>query len=293
MTRRRPVLPCLAAILALLAAGDVAAQRRIDERAAFQGGGIRIYNMVGTVRVLGWAHDSIAVSGTVHEGGEPFLMHVAAEGAKVGIWNPKATNLPPSDLEVRVPAGSQVWVKTGSAGITVGGLTGGVDLVSVTGGIQVTGSPRELAAETMGGSIAAAVTTRRARLKTAAGAIALRGTIDDVDATSVSGAIEIAGGSIRLGRFESIEGRIVHAGGFDPDAALEFTTHSGTIEFALPASASAAFMVRTFEGSLDDRLGVTVSKTARPTGRELVFDVGEGDAVISVNSFRGTVVLRR
>lgn len=276
-------------VFSLLGLGGSAAAQRIDERAPFDGGVVRISIMEGTVRVLGWAHDSIAVTGT----GDSLEVYVGEGGAKVGVWNPKKQQR--ADIEVRVPARADVWVKTGSADIGVGGITGGLELISVTGGIQVTGRPGTLSAETMGGSIAASVDAQRVTLRTAMGGIALRGAVDQADVTTVTGTIDIDGGSIQMGRFESIEGRLMHRGPFMARAKLTFTTHSAPIEFVIPEGAAAFFTFRTFEGKFDDRLGLAFHKSGtRESGRELVFGVGEeGTAEIEVQSFRGALILRR
>ncbi|MGH7444665.1 MAG: DUF4097 family beta strand repeat-containing protein, partial [Longimicrobiales bacterium] len=209
---------CARAVLLCLAlgytAGSAAAQRQIDERrAAPSAGPVRVHVYGGTLRVIGWSNDTIAVTGTVREaGGDRFYLSVSPQGSKLGIWPQQLDTLPPSQLELYVPRNSSVWIKTVSADVQVQGLTGGVDVYSVGGRIDVEGAPRELYAETMAGAIAVDVAARSARLRTASGAIALRGRIADAAAQSVSGAIEITGNEIERGRFESVDGDIVFNG---------------------------------------------------------------------------------
>ena len=78
-------------------------------------------------------------------------------------------------LTMHVPRGARVWLKTGSADLTVTDVTGGLDLNVVGGSITVHGSPRELRAESMDGAVTIDGTPAWMRVKTATGDITLRG----------------------------------------------------------------------------------------------------------------------
>jgi hypothetical protein len=274
----------------------LAAQTQVDRRAAIDADAyIRIHNIAGTLTVIGWDRDSVAVTGTVHEpaGRDGFYFGAGGDVAKMGIWSDDATSLEPSTLEVRVPAGARVWIKTGSADVRVTGVNGGVDISSVTGSIAVSGSPAELFAETLGGRIDIDADTRAVRAKTASGAIVVRGAIRDVIATSVSGNLDIEGDRFERGSFESVDGDIRYLGNVGRASALDFTAHSGLIDFALPADANADFVVGTFYGEFQDRFGVADRVTgSRLKGQEYRFTLGSGGGQVTVRNFKGRVVLR-
>ncbi|MCI0436299.1 MAG: DUF4097 domain-containing protein [Gemmatimonadetes bacterium] len=293
---RTPRIAGVVGAVALIVAGPhaVDGQRRVDERQAIRPGGmIRIHNMVGSVRVTGWDRDTIAVTGVVRETSEDrFYFSAFGDGAKLGIA--EATGDPgPSDLEVSVPASSSVWIKTASANVVVSGITGGVDLYSVTGTIRVEGSPREVQAESMGGEVSVDGETRSVRVRTASSGIRLRGTLLDVTVTTVSGFIDIEGERIQRARFESVDGAVHWSGDLARNASLDFITHSGPVEFALPFAASGEFIVNTFEGGLDNRIGAQVRRTgSKLKGSAFTFILGDGSATVSVRTFKGAVVLR-
>jgi hypothetical protein len=286
-----------AVLAALLLPTAAAAQRKIEERfPASPTGFVRITNMVGSVKVTGWDQDSIVITGTVWDTkNEPFGVGRGANGTKFGIWDTGEKEMKPSQFLVRVPANSPVWVKTASAEITVEGVTGGLDLYSVSGAITVTGSPRELTAESMGGAIDVAASSRVVRAKTASGDIAIRGAIVDATATTVSGGLRVEGSRFERGRFESVDGDILYLGEIGRFSALDFVNHSGGVEFVLPPNVVAGFTVNTYEGALDDRYGVRVSAGgSKLKGKVLTFSIG-GDAggAVEVRTFKGNVVLRR
>lgn len=285
----------LALALAIAAAAPVAAQRKVAERFAVPADvHVSILNVAGSVKVTGWAHDSVVVTGVVHETpAQRFMVHHAEGGVKLGLWDPTIEKIAPSELDVRVPAGAQVWVKTGSAAVFIGGVRGGVDINSVGGDIEVTGSPREAFAESMTGRIVLDVSTELARAKTVTSAIRIHGRIADLTATSVSGTILLDGVAVTRASCETVDGELRFVGDIPARAALDFVTHGGGVELLLPSSVSAAFRMQSYEGDLVNEFGVPVSSVrSKIKGSEHTFTLGRGAATIDVRTFRGRVVVR-
>jgi hypothetical protein len=259
----------LVASSALLFASGVSAQKPVDTTIpVVPNGFIRIYNMAGSVRVYGWDKDSLQIQGTVHEppAGE-YVVSPGKQGAKVSIWGPTEIGAQPSELVVRVPRRSQVWIKTQSASISVQEFEGGLDLVSVTGSIAVVGDPRELYAESMGGDITGIVNTRAVRAKTGTGRITLNGAVEDATLTTVSGPMYITGARITQGHFESVDGLIRHVGPFNTPSSLEFINHGGDVELVVPVNAAASFSIDLFAGGFKDEFGVRAKETGGSSSR--------------------------
>ena len=280
----------------LLATTPLAAQRKVNEQfAALPDGHVRIQLLAGSVRVTGWDRDSIAVRGVVVEtGGERFQVHRDKTGVKLSVWDPVAEKVPPSQLELFVPARSHVAIKTATATIVVAGIAGGVDVGSSTGAIEVTGSPREVIAESLSGGVTTDVRSRVARIRTASGFVTMRGAVTDASVVTVSGHVLIETGSIERGRFESVDGDLRYRGDISRLASLDFINHAGAIELVLPQAAGAEVSVNTFEGPIDNALGVTPRRVVtKGKGTEETFTLAGGGAYITIRTFKGAVVLRR
>jgi DUF4097 and DUF4098 domain-containing protein YvlB len=288
----------LAIVLAVLVAnaGPAAAQRKINERfAADPAGFVRIQNIAGSVKVMGWDSDSIAISGVVYDTpAERFEIYREAGGVKMGIWDTSVEKALPSTLEIRVPRRSRVWVRTGSSFIFVGGVTGTVDVNSIRGGIEVAGQPREVYAESMSGEVFLDdVRSSVARLKTITGAIRIRGMITDAIATSTGGNIVIDGARIDRGRFESVDGDLRLIGDLMPKAMLDFVNHAGAVEFLLTPSVNADFAVTTYEGRLENDFQVKQRQAnSKIKGSEMTFTLGTGGAQVNVRTFKGRIFVR-
>lgn len=286
---------CLPFVLLALAAVPAAAQRNIGERfAAAPDGYVRVQNMAGTVKLIGWDRDSIAVSGTVHDTpAERFVVQRGAEGVTLGLWDTTVERAEPSHIEVRVPARSQVWIRTGSASVFVSGVSGGIDVTSVGGPIEIRDAPGEVFAESMTGSVILDVRTSMARAKTVTGAILVRGVIADATATSVSGNVLIEDATLDRGSFESVDGELRFVGRLRRGSTLDFVTHGGAVELLLPAASDVEFRVSTYEGGLHSEFDVPVrTSVSKIKGSERTFRLGDGGARVNVRTFRGRVVIR-
>ncbi|HEY0672339.1 MAG TPA: DUF4097 family beta strand repeat-containing protein [Longimicrobiales bacterium] len=284
--------------LLLGAASDAVAQRKVNERQAITPGGpIRIIAQHGEVKVFGWAKDSIAVIGGVHETQTSrFNLNVFKDGAKLGIWVEEGEQLRASVLHVYVPKTSQVWVKTAGANINVAAINGSLDLFSVTGSIGVSGTPRAVNAETMAGNIDINVQTPAARLKTASGVIKVGGTTDDITAVSVTGDINIGLQSFGRARFESVDGQIRYYGAVPPAAVLDVVNHAGGITLVIPPATAAEFAFNLYDADLNDEFGIRKRwmMSSKAKAREMTFGIGDRpSARITIRSFKGQVSIRR
>jgi hypothetical protein len=256
-------------------------------------GALRIANMVGSVVVHGWNKDTVVVRGAVATG-DSFYMGGGYTGAKMFVESSNDRDPKPTRLEVWVPAGVRLWVKTATANIDVTGVTGGLDLYVVSGTIDVTGTPRELNAEAIDGDIHITGSPPWLRAKSATGTIVLHGGSADVALSTVSGAIAVQGGAFERSKIETVTGSIAFAGQLERSGAFDFDTHSGTVDILLPDNANASVSVVTIAGSITNKLSRSVPVTGRfGRGAELNIEYNGGGAKVAVRSFKGPVTLRR
>jgi hypothetical protein len=281
-------------VCALLLAAPAAAQKKIERRQALgMEAAIRIANMVGSVVVHGWNKDSVLVRGVI-AAGDNFFMGGGYTGAKMFVESANERDPKPTRLEVWVPAGVRLWVKTATANIDVSDVSGGLDLYVVSGAIDVTGNPRELNAEAIDGDIHINGSAPWMRAKTATGTIVLRGGSADVALSTVSGAISVQGGAFERSKIETVTGNITFTGELDRSGAFDFDTHSGTVDIMLPEKADASVSVVTIAGSITNRLTRGTPVAGRfGRGAELNVEYNGGGARVTVRTFKGPVTLRR
>jgi hypothetical protein len=268
------------------------AQRPFDRRLPLaRDGSIRITNLSGIVRVHGWDRDSIAATGEVGRGSKGFYMGGDRSAVKLGvdIPNDDVTTAEPSTIEVWVPAGSRVRVKSTRGAIVVDGVTGALDLGSTSGDITVTGIPRELTVETMDGDMQLEGASVWLRARAAGGDVTIRGGAEDLVAASVSGAVTVTTGPVRAARLETMTGNIVFEASIARGAVLDLGTHSGAVRVLLPKGSTPTVEATTVAAPIDNNL-TPQRAMIRGDGRELALSLG-GDARLSVRSFKGAITL--
>ncbi len=261
-----------------------AARTGFEERWPFAGdGSVRIVNPSGRIRVIGWDVDSLAVSG--HGPGR-----LAAAGT-ASVRKVVVTGR--AELEVHVPRGARVWVKSASADIDVVGVDGTLDLNSVAGAIHVVGTPADVTAETMDGRVELAGGSGRARVKTVSGDILLRGASVDLGASTLSGTIVVraagwqrGGTGVQRGKFESVTGDVRFDGELGRGGIVELESQSGAIALRVPATSVADFDLVTIGGAVTNRLTAATAERG-----VLRFSTGAGGAQVTARSFKGSISL--
>ena len=233
----------VAALSAMICAAGVSSTSAHAQKAVNRGwalnadGAVKIFNDAGSIRVIGWDRDSVALSGTVSSTGTLFAGG-GAEGVKMGVETVSGV-AKASDLVVHVPARARVWVRSVSASIDVSAFSGALDASTVSATVRIQGTPSEVRAESMNGALDVTASPAYLRLKTATGAVTWTGSSEDVGVTTVSGRVMINAGTVRRARFESIDGEIRYGGSLATTGSMSIDTHSGNVTLALTKGTSA------------------------------------------------------
>jgi hypothetical protein len=253
---------------------------------------IRIFNLAGSTHISGWDGDSVRVRATVPRGAGRFFIGGAHAGIKLGVESEERLDAPGAQLEIQVPRRARVWVKAAAARITVEGVTGELDLASVSGDIQVSGAPRVVTAESMDGTIDVQGDAAITRAKTADGPIRLSGPGGDLTVSSVSGAIQLrASRDVISARIESVTGRVTFEGPVSEEGNLDIQTHEAPITLALPGNQGATLDIVAFSGKVVN--GFPDARRATAAGQPVRYTLRGGGAHITVRSLKGGVTIRR
>lgn len=270
-------------LLGAMHASAALAQRSVDQsRPAARDGTVKITNAVGFVVVTGWDGDTVRVTGRLGEVAERLEFTGGERETRIRVvLPPDAHVLEGSRLEVRVPRGSHVAVRTSAADVEVRDVEGGLDLESVSGSITVVGRPRMVYAESAGGDLLIDAISKVIRARSVDGRVEVRRARGYLEVSTVSGAAEVTGQNVWEGEVTSVTGDITYAGDFDPSGSFYFESHSGAIELRLPGDISADFDVISLKG------GAIENHFASP--RQRSFSAGGGGTQIRIKSFKGKV----
>jgi len=102
--------------------------------------------------------------------------------------------------------------------------------------------------------------------------------------------LDVIAPKVARGQFVSVSGDIHWIGSPARGSVFDFSNHSGAVDLALPSTASAALSLSSVSGSIEN--GFTRVRPIASPPRTLRFNLGDGDAHVSVRTFKGTIRVR-
>ncbi len=287
----------IAAASLLIPAASAVADSEVERRVPARPDGlVTVSNVSGSVTVTGWNRNEVEVIGDLGRGVEELVIDSSGRVTDIEVelrgrshgWDGNAR------LEIRVPEGSSLDIEVVSAEVEVTNVHGDVTIESVSGSIEIESSSKAVDLESVSGSIEVEGEFERLDAESVSGRVQVRGTAQEVDLSTVSGELELRVDGIRRGDLSTVSGSIELVGDLDSRAEIEAESHSGSIELQLPSSTSARFRVATHSGRINNELGPPAERTSRyAPGRRLEFELGKGDGRITIDTFSGSVSLRR
>ncbi len=287
------IASCGLLMLAAAAAAGSEVERRVPAR---PDGLVTVSNVAGSVTVVGWNRDEVEVIGYLGHRVEE--LEIDSSGRVTDIEVELRGRSHGSDssarLEIRVPQGSDLDIEVVSAEVEVSDVHGDVTIETVSGSIDLEGTSKAADLESVSGSINVEGNFDRLDAESVSGRIRVRGEAREVELSTVSGELELRVDGIRRGDLSTTSGSIELVGKLDARAEIEADSHSGRVELQLPPSTSARFRVSTHSGRISNELGPPAERTSRyGPGRKLEFELGGGDGRITIDTFSGSVSLRR
>ncbi len=268
-----------------------------ESRAVSAEGRVQVETVSGTLEVSGWTEPRVEVTGTLDR-----RLTLALEGADDLVtvrvkWPEKPRRHirdAVCDLKVRVPATGSLAIEVVSAGVKVSGISGALDVESVSGGVSISGGSRRVEAQVVSGDLDITGASGRISAEAVSGNVSIESSGGEVEATAVSGRVTVRGGPFERVDLEAVSGDTEFDGELAPDAEVDVSNHSGTVDFVLRGPSAGDFDVSTFSGDIRSEFGGDPHRSSKyAPGEEYHFTLGRGGPHIAIESFSGSVRLRR
>ncbi len=287
---RRLALTLAAAGVATISPAPGAAQIRrgmaVDSNVV-----IKVWNPSGSLSLVAWDRDSLHVEGTAPKWA-PFFFGGMRNSVKFGMDETMVKGeLPRATLIVYVPRGSRVSAKTVDATLDVENVSG--YYTTVSGGIRVTGSLRELQVESLRGAIDVDARAPWVRVMGGEGDASIRGAIDDLGASTVAGRLTVELSAATRTRLETMTGDLSARVAMQPSGNMELDSHAGTVELVLDPSARVDVDATTVTGQINNQFDKRVPQVGRGgKGASFTFATDPAGARVVVRTYKGTIVIR-
>ncbi len=177
-----------------------------------------------------------------------------------------------------------------SGSVTVSGSRGRIDVSSVEGDITVRGGSGQIALETVEGAVSVEDANGFMRLSSVDGDITVRNSAGSLEVSTVDGRIMLDGIRSDNVRASTVDGDIDLAGEIRPGGRYTLTSHDGNVTVTAEAI-EADVSVSTYDGEFVTDFPVTLTRVS--DRRRMNFTLGKGGARLELESFDGTVALRK
>jgi DUF4097 and DUF4098 domain-containing protein YvlB len=287
----------IAGILVALTLAQAGVTRQVapltDETVPVQRGSrLSINNFAGEVIIHTWNNDSVHV----------VARHQAR--TKVNIRNPgTALSISASgtmgsqgsvDYDITAPAWMPIKVEGTYNFVTMDGVQGEVFANTVRGDIVIKGGTGIITAKSVEGEVQVEGARGKVNVSSVNEKIKITDTTGEITAESVNGGITMTGIDSKSVDASTVNGNIVFEGKLADGGHYRFDTHNGDLSLGVPENANATFTIGTYQGSFSTDLPLDgVSRADIQRGRRVTTTLGNGSADVSLETFGGSIRVRR
>jgi len=195
-----------------------------------------------------------------------------------------------SELVLVLPAGSDLLIEGPAVDIDIEGITGKIDVRTLSGTVAIKGKPAELQVQTITGKVSTlGLECPLAVLRSVAGAIEIDGQFEELTARTADAPILVRAAISDEARLESGQGRVRFEGELGELARLVVLTQGGEASLLLPRDLAGNFAARSFSGELDNGLGPGFVRAG--LRRKSSWTTGQALRRIEVETFDGKISL--
>jgi DUF4097 and DUF4098 domain-containing protein YvlB len=249
-----------------------------------------VNNFAGDVAVKTWDRDAVRVQVT-HSDRETVEIKPADQLLTIRSRSVRGGRPRSLDYAITVPKWMAISVNGTYVDANLEGVGGDVAVETTNGDIRVSGGSGFVSLKSVQGEIT---------LEKAKGRVEVRAVNEGIRLADINGDLsaESTNGSIILDRIDSanvdlysVNGNISYDGPIKDKGLYRLTTHNGLIAIAVPERVNAVLRVRTYNGSF--RSTFPVKTDDENQRKRFTVTLGNGSAHLELESFGGTIALRR
>jgi Putative adhesin len=255
-------------------------------------GRIDVENNNGDIHVRTWDRSAVRVRADHSQNVE---VDIDAVGSVVRVEaehrRGRGTTNEPVTYEIWIPAGFNAVIEGVDSNIVLENLGGEVEAESVNGNIVLRGGTGTIHLESVSGEILVDGARGDITAETVNLGVRITRSSGDITAETVNGSIHLSG--IESSRVEatSVNGDVRYEGTIRQGGRYDMDSHNGDISVTIPEGTDADVTISTHNGNIATDFDVRVRQM--DSRRRLSFTLGDGGARINLESFGGSIELRR
>ena len=196
------------------------------------------------------------------------------------------------NYKLMVPSSASINVETVSGSVTCEDIGGNLRATTTSGSVFVSGARAGAACSSMSGNVEAVDVTGDVDLHTVSGTVKADSVKGSVEADTVSGSVLLTNitSAVRV-EGSTTSGRVVYEGDITSSGYYFLTSHSGRVEFTVPAGAAFDVVAKTFSGSINSEFEISVQ--GKIDKKSLSGSINGGGAEVELKAFSGNIYLKK
>jgi len=249
---------------------------------------LEIENFGGAIVVKTWDKDEVKIAAD-HSLRDRVMIVRTGSAIRLKV---KSRRWVPATIRYRITAPR--WMKLELSGVNtdidVEDSRGEVRAETVQGDITLKGGQGFASLSSVQGEVTAQGVCGRVEASSVNQGVHVVNVTGPIFAESVNGAITIEGAQSDSVEASTVNGPVTYEGKVSDVGYYRFATHNGCIDVAMPEQSNATLSLSTFSGGIDSSFPVTLKKIK---SKRFQTTLGSGRARIELESFQGTIFLRR
>jgi hypothetical protein len=265
---------------------------RIETDTTFKvrsGSRLHVTNFAGEIAIASWGKSALRI-----EARHSRRIHVRVEesGSNVDVSASSRRGIPGRvDFKITAPVWMPLELDGVYTDIAVEGWKNEVSAETVKGDVRLKGGEGFIKLSSVQGAVIVEGARGRLELTSVNEGVSVSDVEGEVSAEAVNGDVVLEGIESRMIEVATVNGDVRFLGGIKDGGRYRFSSHTGDLDLAVPENTSATISVSTFNGEFESTFPVMLSETRK--GKRFSFTLGDGSALIDLETFQGTISLRR
>jgi DUF4097 and DUF4098 domain-containing protein YvlB len=253
---------------------------------------LTVDNHAGEVVVRTWDKDSLRVQAR-HSSRTRVNIRTSLASVRITASSPNGRS-GSVDYEITAPGWMPMKIEGQFNLVTIEGAQNEIDVETVRGDIVVKGGSGSISVRTIEGEIVVEGSRGKIDLSSVTQGIKVIGTTGQITADTTNGSISLTRTNSNSVAVATVNGDVVYDGTLADTGRYSFTTHNGDITMTVPEAVNATFSVRTYNGKFGSSLSLTgPDRSELRPGKRVSYTLGNGSAEVALESFGGSIRLRR
>jgi DUF4097 and DUF4098 domain-containing protein YvlB len=251
-----------------------------------------VNNFAGDVIIRTWDKDAVHVTAR-HQTRTTVNIRPTAGGLAVSS-SPSRGPQGSVDYEITAPAWMPVRVEGTYNFVTIDGAQNEVFANTVRGDVTIKGGSGVVTAKSVEGEVHVQGARGKVNVSSVNEKVVITDTSGDITAESINGGVTMTGIDSKSVDVSTVNGDIVYEGKIADGGHYSFGTHNGNLLLGVPDVVNATFTIRTYQGSFSTDLPLEgVSRADVQRGRRVTTALGNGSADVTLETFGGSIRLRK